>query len=165
MLNRGWDAESNGKLPQLSIFRKTSAWLPEYAVEDLTLSRTEALVTEFLVKDFLFGIIFWWYVYKMGLNLIVFWEKGVSCSVFLYYVELYIKCSYCLNLESTAPNFGRPVSTHCGHFQVRGSDIYAYILSSCWSDVMTKKTGFKLFCFVHVVLLISLEIMRKILYQ
>ena len=41
-------------------------------------------------------------------------------------IVAYIKCSYWLKLESTAPNFGRPVSTQCGHFQVRGSDIYAY---------------------------------------
>ena len=41
--------------------------------------------------------------------------KSFICrnQVSLYYVELYIKCSYWLKLESTAPNFGRSVSTQC----------------------------------------------------
>ena len=35
MLKRGWDAESNGKLPHLFIPDKTEALVPELAVEDL----------------------------------------------------------------------------------------------------------------------------------
>ena len=34
MLKRGWDAESNGKLPHLFIPSKTAALVPEFAVED-----------------------------------------------------------------------------------------------------------------------------------
>ena len=40
MLKREWGAESNGKLPHLFIPSKTAAWVPEFAVEDLPLSRT-----------------------------------------------------------------------------------------------------------------------------
>ena len=50
MLKREWGAESNGKLPQLSIPSKTATWVPEFAREDLPLSRTAALVPEFAVK-------------------------------------------------------------------------------------------------------------------
>ena len=53
MLKREWGAESNGKLPYLSIPSKTAARVPEFAVEDLPLSRTAALVPEFAVKDLL----------------------------------------------------------------------------------------------------------------
>ena len=55
MLKRGWGAESNGKLPHLSIPSKTASWVSEFAVEDLPLSRTAALVPEFAVKDLLLG--------------------------------------------------------------------------------------------------------------
>ena len=55
MLKREWDAESNGKLPQLSIPSKAVAWVPEFAVEDLPLSRTAALVPEFAVKHLPLG--------------------------------------------------------------------------------------------------------------
>ena len=58
MLKRECDAESNGKLPHLSIPSKTVAWVPEFAVEDLPLSRTAALVPEFAVKDLPLGGIF-----------------------------------------------------------------------------------------------------------
>ena len=51
MLKREWGAESNGKLPHLFIPSKTATWVPEFAVEDLLLSRTAALVSEFSVKD------------------------------------------------------------------------------------------------------------------
>ena len=51
MLKREWGAESNGKLPHLSIPSKTVTWVPEFAVEDLPLSRTAALVPEFEVKS------------------------------------------------------------------------------------------------------------------
>ena len=55
MLKREWGAESNGKLPHLSISSKTAAWVPESAVEDLPLSRTATLVPEFAVKDLSLG--------------------------------------------------------------------------------------------------------------
>ena len=55
MLKREWGAESNGKLPHLSIPSKTVAWVPEFAVEDLPLSRTAALVFEFAMKDLPLG--------------------------------------------------------------------------------------------------------------
>ena len=58
MVKREWDAESNGKLPHLSIHSKISAWVPEFAVEDLPLSRTAALVPEFAMKDLPLGRIF-----------------------------------------------------------------------------------------------------------
>ena len=50
MLRRECGAESNGKLPHLSIPSKTAAWVSEFAVEDLPLSRTTALVPEFAVE-------------------------------------------------------------------------------------------------------------------
>ena len=50
MLKREWAAETNGKLPHLSIPSKTAARVPEFAVEDLPLSRTAALIPEFAVK-------------------------------------------------------------------------------------------------------------------
>ena len=52
---REWGAESNGKLPHLSIPSKIAAWVPEFAVEDQPLSRTVALVPEFAVKDLSLG--------------------------------------------------------------------------------------------------------------
>ena len=55
MLNRDWGAESNGKLPHLSIPSKTAAWIPEFAVEDLPLSRIAFLVPEFAVNDLPLG--------------------------------------------------------------------------------------------------------------
>ena len=42
--------KSNGKLAHLSIRSKTTAWVPDFVVEDLPLSRTAALVPEFAVK-------------------------------------------------------------------------------------------------------------------
>ena len=55
MLKSEWGAESNDKLPHLSIPSKTAAWVPEFAVEDLPLSRTETFLPEFAVKDLLLG--------------------------------------------------------------------------------------------------------------
>ena len=55
MLKREWGVESNGKLPHLSIPSKSAAWVPEFAVEDLPLSRSTALVPEFAVKDLPLG--------------------------------------------------------------------------------------------------------------
>ena len=55
MLNGVWGAESKGNLPHLSIPSKTAAWVSEFAVEDLPLSRTAALVPEFAVKDLPLG--------------------------------------------------------------------------------------------------------------
>ena len=46
-----WGAESNRKLPHLFIPSKTATLVPEFAVEDLSLSRTPALVPDFAVKD------------------------------------------------------------------------------------------------------------------
>ena len=40
MLKIEWDAESKGNLPHLSVLSKIAAWIPEFAVEDLPLSRT-----------------------------------------------------------------------------------------------------------------------------
>ena len=40
MLKREWGAESNGKLPHLFIPSETATLIPEFAVEDLPLSRT-----------------------------------------------------------------------------------------------------------------------------
>ena len=51
ILKREWGVESNGKLQHLSIPSKTAAWVPEFAVEGLPLSRIVALVPEFAVKD------------------------------------------------------------------------------------------------------------------
>ena len=51
MLNREWGAESNGKLPYLSIASKTADLVPEFAVEYLPLSRTATLVLGFVVKN------------------------------------------------------------------------------------------------------------------
>ena len=55
MLKREWGAESNRKLPHLFIPSKTATVVPEFAVEDLPLSRTPALVPEFAVKDLSLG--------------------------------------------------------------------------------------------------------------
>ena len=55
MLKREWCAESNGKLPHLFIPNKTATLVPEFAVEDMPLSRTAALVPEFAVKDLPLG--------------------------------------------------------------------------------------------------------------
>ena len=55
MLKREWGAESNGKLLHLCIPSKIAAWVPEFAVEDLPLSRTVALDPEFTVKDLPLG--------------------------------------------------------------------------------------------------------------
>ena len=44
MLKREWGAESNGKLPHLSIPSKTADLIPEFAEEDLLLKRTATLV-------------------------------------------------------------------------------------------------------------------------
>ena len=55
MLKREWGAESSGKLTHLFVPSKTTAWVSEFAVEDLPLGRTAALVPEFLVKDLPLG--------------------------------------------------------------------------------------------------------------
>ena len=51
MLKREWGAESNGKLPHLSMSSKTAAWVPEFAVKDLPLSRTAILMVVVVVVD------------------------------------------------------------------------------------------------------------------
>ena len=50
MRKREWDAESNGKLPYLYIPSKIATLVPEFAVEDLPLGKTAALVPEFAGK-------------------------------------------------------------------------------------------------------------------
>ena len=55
MLKRDWGAESNGKLPHLFIPSKNETLVPEFAAEDLPLSRTAALVPEFVVKGLPLG--------------------------------------------------------------------------------------------------------------
>ena len=58
MLKREWGAERNGKLPHLSILSKTVPWVLIFAVVDLHLSRTAALVPEFAVKDLPLDLLF-----------------------------------------------------------------------------------------------------------
>ena len=48
-------AESNEKLPHLFIPSKTATLVPEFAVEDLPLSRVAALVPELAVKHLPLG--------------------------------------------------------------------------------------------------------------
>ena len=55
MLKRKWGAEGNGKLPHLFIPSKAATYVPEFAVEDLPLSRNVALVPEFAMKDLPLG--------------------------------------------------------------------------------------------------------------
>ena len=55
MLKTVCGAESNGKLPHLSIPSESAAWIPEFAVEDMPLSRTAVLVPELAVKDLPLG--------------------------------------------------------------------------------------------------------------
>ena len=49
MLKREWGAESNRKLPHLSIPSKTASWVLEFAVENVPLSRTAALILEIYI--------------------------------------------------------------------------------------------------------------------
>ena len=64
MLKRECGAESNWKLPHLSIPSITAAWVPEFAMEDLPLGRTAALVPEFAVTDLPMGrILMMIYIY------------------------------------------------------------------------------------------------------
>ena len=55
MLKREWGAESNRKLPHLFIPSKTASYVPQFAMEDLSLGRIAALVLEFAVKDLPLG--------------------------------------------------------------------------------------------------------------
>ena len=48
MLKTEWGAEGNGKLQHLFIPSKTATFVSEFAVEDLSLSRTAVLVPELL---------------------------------------------------------------------------------------------------------------------
>ena len=59
VLKRGWGAGTNWKLPHLFIPSKTATSVPEFAVEDLSLSRTAALVPQFAVKDRPLGRTLW----------------------------------------------------------------------------------------------------------
>ena len=51
MLKREWGVESNGKLPHVSIPSKTAVCVPEFAVEDLPLSRTEACLGSWVYSE------------------------------------------------------------------------------------------------------------------
>ena len=57
MLTSEWSAESNGKLPHRFIFihRKTATLVPEFALEDVCLSRIATLISAFAVKDLPLG--------------------------------------------------------------------------------------------------------------
>ena len=55
MLKREWSAESNRKLPHLSIPSKIAVLVPEFSEEDLPLGKTAALVREFALKDLPLG--------------------------------------------------------------------------------------------------------------
>ena len=55
MVNRERGAESNGKLPRLFIPSKIATLVLEFAVEDLPLIISAALVPEFAVKDLSLG--------------------------------------------------------------------------------------------------------------
>ena len=44
MLKRGWSAKSNRMIPHLFIPSKTATLVPEFAVEDLSMAVTAALV-------------------------------------------------------------------------------------------------------------------------
>ena len=55
MIKREWGAESNAKLPHLFIPSKTATLGREFAVEDLPLCRTAALVPGFAVKNLPLG--------------------------------------------------------------------------------------------------------------
>ena len=59
MLKREWGAESNRKLPHISIPSKTATLVPEFA-EDLPLGRIAALVPEFAANDLPLGRTLWW---------------------------------------------------------------------------------------------------------
>ena len=61
MLKREWGAESNGKLPHLFIPNKTATYVPEFAMEDLPLSRIAALVPKFAMKDLPPCAEHWWW--------------------------------------------------------------------------------------------------------
>ena len=62
MLKIDWSAESNGKLPHLFIPNKTATLVPEFAVEDIPLSRTAALAPGFPGKDLpLDRTLRWWW--------------------------------------------------------------------------------------------------------
>ena len=51
LIKKEWGSESNGKLPHLFIPSKPATLVPEFAVEDLLLGSTAALVPEFSVKS------------------------------------------------------------------------------------------------------------------
>ena len=81
MLKKEWGAESNGKLPHLSIPSKSAAWVPEFAVEDLPLGRTAALVPEFAVKDLPLGrILMMMMMMMILLSKFVIWRGAPNCD-------------------------------------------------------------------------------------
>ena len=80
MLKREWGAESNGKLPHLSIPSKIATVVPEFVVEALHLGRTAALVPEFAVKYLPLGRKHWWW-YVISSYRPTGW-KGNKCHPF-----------------------------------------------------------------------------------
>ena len=50
MLKGEWDAENNGKLPDLFIPSKTATLVPEFTLEELSSGKTAAVVPDFAVK-------------------------------------------------------------------------------------------------------------------
>ena len=81
MLKREWGAESNGKLLHLSIPSKTADWLPEFAVEDLPLSRTAALVPEFAVKDLPLGRMLMMMIRISSYSMIFVLSSGIISAI------------------------------------------------------------------------------------
>ena len=88
MLKRDWSAESNGKLPHLSIPSKTAACVREFVVEDLPLSRTAALVPEFAVKYLPLRRILWWWWW---------WNHIIEIFTTTTYID-FVQCHFRMNL-------------------------------------------------------------------
>ena len=83
MLKREWGVESDGKLlHDLSIPSKTAAWIPEFAVEDLPLSRTAVMVPEFKVKDLPLGRLLKMGGRVIGISGSLIWSKTLMELIF-----------------------------------------------------------------------------------
>ena len=61
MAKREWVAKSNGKQPHLFHPSKTATFVPEFALEDLLLSKSVTLSPAFGVIDLPLDRIFWWW--------------------------------------------------------------------------------------------------------
>ena len=109
MLKREWGAESNGKLPHPFVPSKTAAWVPEFAVEDLPLSRSADLVPELAVKDLPLGRILMMMIprylnfstfsnYKFSIT--IFWVCTIFCwrdIIYLVFSEFTSKPIACFH--------------------------------------------------------------------